>query len=421
MDLSFFEPLQAWLHDHDQWLGPVIALVAFLESLAGLGLFLPGVAMLFALGVLAGSGMLEPLPMLLWAYSGAALGDGVSFLIGFKFHRNIKNWWPFVRHPDWLEKGETFFHQYGVQSIILGRFVGPIRPVMPLVAGMLDMSPRQFYSVNLLSAIPWAILYMMPGYLTGTALALTEQLPPEVMLVAGVIVLASFLWALFIYHLDRHLSQVYSSLLVPTLLLMLSNFGLAMLTTLDISGQLRDLDSYFQAQVGILNSQLIYGIFSILTWLGSLVTLWLPFSSVLLWYWFKQRIQKLYIALLGFAGLEVTLWLMKWGIDKPRPAAVENLDPFSFPSGHTAQAAYILLLFSLCFSRKLSLFLQVVFYGTINSLILLVGTSRMVLNVHWFSDVAAGLLLGVFWVSVVMLLERFQAGESGYGTPRGSI
>ena len=328
------------------------------------------------LGVLAGSGMLEPLPMLLWAYLGAAMGDGISFLIGFKFHRNIKNWWPFARHPDWLEKGETFFHRYGVQSIILGRFLGPIRPVMPLVAGMMDMPPRHFYTVNLLSAIPWAIVYMMPGYLTGAALEVTEQLPPEVLLVAGGIVLASFLWALFIYNLDFYLSQVYSSLLVPTLLLMLSNFGLAILTTLDISGQLLDIDSYFQSQVYTLNSQLIYGFFSILTWLGSLVTLWLPFSSVLLWYWVRQRMQKLYIALIGFSGLEVTLWLMKWGIDKPRPAAAENLDPFSFPSGHTAQAAYILLLFSLCFSRKLSPFLQMVFYGTINSLILLVGMSR---------------------------------------------
>ena len=412
MDLSFLDALQLWLQDHGHWLGPVIALAAFAESLVALGLLLPGVAILFALAVLAGSGLLEPLPMLIWAYIGAALGDGISFLIGYRFQGKIKGWWPFVRHPGWLEKGEDFFHRYGVQSIILGRFIGPIRPVLPVVAGMMDMSPRRFYTVNLLSAIPWALLYMMPGYLAGSALELSDQLPMESLWVFVALLVAAFAWAYFIFNLDLYLSRLYSSLLVPVLLLMLSNFGLILVTALEVSDQLKVSDLTIQQWVYDYSSPLLTQFFSWLTWVGSLATLWLPFAVLLMAYWMGRRVQKFYLAMIGFVGMEITLRVMKWSIDKPRPTSMEVLDPFSFSSGHTAQVAYVFLLFGLFFSRKLKPLPRVTFYGFINTVILLVAVSRLVLDMHWLSDVIAGLLLGVLWVSIVMLLDRFQAGES---------
>ena len=169
MVLSYFNSFHTWLQVYHLWLGPAIAVAAFLETLVVVGLLLPGVAILFAMGALAGSGFLDLWSVYLWAFLGAVLGDAVSYQLGFYYHIRVRSWWPFYQHPDWLHKGERFIARHGVMSIVLGRFVGPIRPVIPVVAGMLSMPARRFYIANLLSSAPWAVVYLTPGYLTGAA------------------------------------------------------------------------------------------------------------------------------------------------------------------------------------------------------------------------------------------------------------
>ena len=169
MELSYFDSIHVWLEVHHFWLGPVIAVAAFLETLVVVGLLLPGVAILFALGALAGSGLLDIVSVYLWAFLGAALGDAVSYQLGYFYHNRIRRWWPFRKHPDWLANGERFIARHGVMSIALGRFVGPVRPIVPVVAGMLNMPPRRFYVANLVSSVPWAVVYLTPGFLAGAA------------------------------------------------------------------------------------------------------------------------------------------------------------------------------------------------------------------------------------------------------------
>lgn len=192
MEPGIFETLHGWLQIHHFWLGPAIGVAAFLETLVVVGLLLPGVAILFALGTLAGSGLLDIWTVYLWAFTGAALGDAVSYQLGFFYHVRVRGWWPFCQHPEWLGKGERFIARYGVMSIVLGRFIGPIRPVIPVVAGMLSMPARRFYIANLLSSVPWAIVYLTPGYLTGAAIELGfwEQVPEWGWWAAGCIIAA---------------------------------------------------------------------------------------------------------------------------------------------------------------------------------------------------------------------------------------
>ena len=75
----------------------------------------------------------------------------------------------FRLHPDHLEKGVHFFERYGDLSVALGRFFGPIRAVVPLVAGLLHMPPKRFFIANVLSALVWAPAYLAPGMVLGSA------------------------------------------------------------------------------------------------------------------------------------------------------------------------------------------------------------------------------------------------------------
>ncbi|UAW99165.1 DedA family protein [Halopseudomonas nanhaiensis] len=160
----------AWLSGHTRWLGPAIFLIALLESLAIAGIVVPGVALLFAAAAMAGSAHLSLAGVLAWAFAGAVCGDMISFALGRIFHQDIRRLGLFRKHPQWIDGGEAFFRRYGVLSVLIGRFVGPIRPVIPLVAGMFDMPTWRFVAINLFSAALWAPAYLLPGYVTGSAL-----------------------------------------------------------------------------------------------------------------------------------------------------------------------------------------------------------------------------------------------------------
>ena len=158
-----------WLTEHQAWLAPIIAGVAFIESFALIGVVIPGVVLLYIAAFIAGTGALS-LPMTIaCAFLGAVAGDSASYLIGRHFHRHLPNIWPFSRHRDWLARGEHFFYEYGGISIVVARFLGPVRPVMPLVAGSLLMPRWLFFSLNIASALAWAPLYTLPGYFSGAA------------------------------------------------------------------------------------------------------------------------------------------------------------------------------------------------------------------------------------------------------------
>lgn len=165
-----------WLQMNPAWIGLAILLTAFVESLALMGIVVPGVAILAALAALAGSSGTPVLMVLGCGLIGAVLGDGISYLAGRYFRQPLLNNWPLKQHPQWYERGESFINKHGGKSIILGRFIGPVRPIVPMMAGMLQMPGRRYLALNLFSAIAWAPFYLLPGYLTGQALQQSNNL-----------------------------------------------------------------------------------------------------------------------------------------------------------------------------------------------------------------------------------------------------
>lgn len=177
---------------HPHWAEGVVFLAALLESLAVVGLLVPGVAMMFGAGALIGLGAMPFWPVCLWAISGAVAGDGLSFWIGWRFRSKLESFWPLRNHPELLRSGVAFFQRYGDLSILFGRFVGPVRAVVPLSAGMLAMPPRRFAIVDLLSAGLWAPAYLLPGMVFGASLDLAAKVTGRLALV--LILLLALVW-----------------------------------------------------------------------------------------------------------------------------------------------------------------------------------------------------------------------------------
>ena len=57
-----------------------------------------------------------------------------------------------------------------MMTVLIGRFVGPTRPVVPMVAGMLALPPRKFIPPNIIGCITWPPIYFLPGILAGVAI-----------------------------------------------------------------------------------------------------------------------------------------------------------------------------------------------------------------------------------------------------------
>src|SRR3569832_3007646 len=131
--------------------------------------------MMFGIGALVAVGALELWSTLAWAAAGAIVGDGLTYCLGHHYKDRLRDKWPFRKYPALMRRGELFFERHGGKSELFGRFVGPVRPIIPVVAGKLGMPPARFLAVNVASAVTWAPAYTLPGVVFGASLSLASE------------------------------------------------------------------------------------------------------------------------------------------------------------------------------------------------------------------------------------------------------
>ena len=136
---EFAHALADFVRDHQAWAAPIVLLLAFGESLAFISLLIPAWGALVAIGALIGASGISFWPVWIAGGIGAALGDWVSYWFGYKFKEQVAQMWPLSRYPDILPRGEAFVRRWGVPSIFIGRFFGPLRASVPLAAGIFEM------------------------------------------------------------------------------------------------------------------------------------------------------------------------------------------------------------------------------------------------------------------------------------------
>jgi membrane protein DedA with SNARE-associated domain len=148
---------------HEAWAAPVVLLLAFGESLAFISLLVPAWGALVAIGALIGVSGISFWPVWLAGGIGASLGDWLSYWFGYKYKENVAQIWPLSRYPDLLLRGEDFVRKWGVPSIFIGRFFGPLRASVPLAAGIFEMHYWTFQIANVVSALVWAAALLLFG------------------------------------------------------------------------------------------------------------------------------------------------------------------------------------------------------------------------------------------------------------------
>jgi membrane protein DedA with SNARE-associated domain len=162
---AFTTAVIEFVKTHEAWAAPVVFGLAFGESLAFLSLLLPATVILFGIGGMIGASGIQLLPVWIGAVSGSILGYALSYWIGLYFKDEIVNVWPFSKYPDMIPRGRDFFQKYGALGVFAGHFFGPLRAVVPVIAGMYAMPQVPFQIANVLSSALWSTGILMPGYL----------------------------------------------------------------------------------------------------------------------------------------------------------------------------------------------------------------------------------------------------------------
>ena len=184
-----FNEVILWLKDNPEWIALGIFGAAFIESFALIGVIIPGVVLLAVISGMAAS-TLSVFELVLIAYVASFLADILSFLLGTGISKSIDNLWPFNKYPNLLVLGRSFMKRFGILGVFLGKFIGPIRPLLPLTAGSLGMNFKYFLTVEIFSSFLWALLYTVPGYYAGKSILDSQfNLKWLIAAIIGVIVL----------------------------------------------------------------------------------------------------------------------------------------------------------------------------------------------------------------------------------------
>lgn len=441
MSAEDFQPLLEWLKLNPNWLLFSIFFISFIESLALAGIVVPGVLLLFLVASIAGHLEFAISSILIAGFAGAVLGDGVSFYLGRHFKESIPNYWPFSRYPDALQSGRNFFNRHGGKSVMLGRFIGPIRPVLPLIAGMLGMSQVRFAAFNATSALIWAPFYLLPGFLTGQATS--WQLPENSLAILSTLLIVLSVFALSFRYLNMQLQTRGS------IYLALFNKKSGVTTTVNIlqEGQLNRQQPVFEfplasifllvgsglfficwslittqteaftalnqlllnwayalrANLGMV-SDAISIISLILTLLGDEVFLYISFIVFIsLMLARRHYYASIHIIAAGIATAFVTHALkLYFGIERP-DIIIQAPSSLAYPSGHSSGATVFYGLIATFIAQEMRAHTRWKCYLLIAAPIFMIAFSRVILGVHWLSDVVGGISLGLIICSLTRI------------------
>lgn len=433
---QYIEPLVHWLHLHPHWAGIFTFFISFGESLAIVGTIVPGTVTMTAIGVLIGSGVIPLYSTFLFAVLGAIAGDSGSYFLGYYYHMKIIEYWPFNKYPNIITKGKSFFILHGGKSVFFGRFIGPIRAIIPLIAGIMHMPNGRFLVANVASAILWSLLYIVPGIVIGAA---TTELSAEaatrflfsIFLALITIWLITWCFKVIIttikHYTVKHLTQFWQWLNThPTLQalamwladpaephaltqLYLSLFALLSFITFVVitvsvaqHGFITQYNTSFFYLAQSMRFPVLDKSLTFLTTFGEKFNI-LPLSLIVSLYLYHKRHTWSALHLLSVTITSaIAIFCIKHAIHFPRPTGLVAVKhSFSFPSGHTAISLPVIGFIAFLLSKQTTFTMKRFIWYPAMLLLVLIGFSRLYLGAHWISDV-----LGAFTLTGFILLSH---------------
>ncbi len=388
---------------------PFLFLTVLLEGVPLLGTVVPGHISIIVAGFLIKVGVFNVWITCILAVGAAVLGDYIGFLLGRKYgFALIDRIKPFFFITDeHIAKVQVLLRKHTGKSMILGKLSPITRALMPFVVGANHTDERKFWIYNIIGGSLWAFGSIFLGYIFGAGYQMANVFTGRfVLIIVGAILI--ILWGYRFVNVRFHIFKKYELFIL--LLNVLSLWGLAQIVRdVLISGSaMTNLDITVNI---FMNEHVSPLVANIAAWISDGgATLMIVLGIIGAVYLIRQKKwRSLSILLLGLGSTAVTMTFIKEFFLRARPEdALQTLTSPSFPSAHAAMAAAFFLVFMYLLVPKIRFWVKREIFIVVCVLaVIAIGVSRVVLNVHWTSDVLAGWSLGIFMTTISILFVRY--------------
>jgi undecaprenyl-diphosphatase len=435
-----------------KWTYALVGFMAFAETGAFIGLVAPGEFTVILGGVIAGQGTINIFLLMAIVWVCTLTGDTVSFFLGRRLGRAFleKHGPKFRLTHERLAVVEEHFQKRGGATVLVGRFIGFVRPIAPFLAGASRLPYRRFIPYSIVGTGLWGPGFCLLGYVFWQSFDQVTKYAGRATLIFGVIVaiVVGIVWlrrklrdpeerAKLMAWLDgqadrpllrplakvvrpvwRHVVRPAAMFLQPRVRFLIERLtpgalGLEFTTALAVTGVglyafiayaitfsndptlLTPADSSLLKLADRTHVDTLEDIIKIYTDLGSLpvVGAFMAISVVMLA--MRHRPVEIAVLVVAFVAIIIAVHQTKAGIDRPRPPhPLTDTVGSSYPSGHAAYStAYVAM--AVIAARVLR---GIVSRSTLVLLALLasasIGMSRIYLRAHYWSDVMGGWGLG---------------------------
>lgn len=180
--------LSKLIEKYDNWIYAILFFLVFAETglivMSFLMPFLPGDALIFAIGMIAARGELNIviiIPLLIFA---ALLGDNLNYYVGKKFgHYILNSEKTFLIRKSHILRAQKFFEKNGRNSIIIARFIPVVRTIVPFLSGATYVPYKTFLKFSLIGAVLWVAVISLLGYFLGQIEYVKDHLEKFIILI----------------------------------------------------------------------------------------------------------------------------------------------------------------------------------------------------------------------------------------------
>jgi undecaprenyl-diphosphatase len=422
------------------WTYALVAVLAFLETGAFVGLVAPGETVVIAGGVVAGQGEIQLLPLIGIVWVCAVLGDTTSFYIGRRLGRSfLERHGPKVKiTEERLQQVESYFDRHGGKTILIGRFIGLVRALAPFIAGSSGLPYRRFIPYSIVGTGLWATVFCVLGYVFWQSFDQVAKLAGQAVFGFGVFVsvIVGVVYAYRRRHaikewglehrrhplirplfaigapVYRHVVRPVARFIAPyvrftrdrvtpgelglelTTLVAIGGVGLfffvVYLTELDRNLAPTPLDAELLDLADELRMSMLVDVAKVVTELGAFPTVAALVAATCVPLLVKRRYAEAGVLVAGLVLVYIAVHVTKDAVGRPRPSeALVRTSGDAYPSGHAAYstawvAAAVML------TRRLGLLTSGTLVFIALGVAAAVGISRVYLRAHWWSDVVGG-------------------------------
>jgi undecaprenyl-diphosphatase len=390
----------------DHWGYIIIFVSAIVETLPIIGTFIPGHTIIILGGLLAKLGVFKIEAVLFAAAFGVIVGDLLAYYIGRKFGYDfvIRYGKYFFLNEGKYQKTKDMVSEHTGKALIVGRFSPFTRALAAFLAGIYKIKFTKFNFYSIIGGVSWSTLSVLLGYILGQGFEGAVKYFGRIVFAAIILIILIFIS----YRMLNRRRQVF----VKKHSLYLAFNVVSIYVFSKMVGDYFSKESVYKFDLWL--TQNIASVWQ--PWLNKLMiiitNIFSPESLLVItilaaiYFFVKKNWYKTVLIFLSSVGGLILGAIFKHLVGRSRPTDGLVLESgLSFPSQHSLMALIFFSLVIFVFTKKIkNKYLKGLFiFGNI-FLIILVGFSRIYLRVHWFSDVMAGLALGLFWLTFLILV-----------------